>query len=339
MTDSATVPLAREGQPAAKPANSQTVAHYLVANVPVMPPDASVAAAQALMAGRRYDDASHIYVVDSDGGLAGVADIADLIAADADCPIGTLAKGDKCHIVTPKTDREDAASMAIRAGASAIAVCDGNGRFLGAMPAAALMSILRDEHLEDLHRMAGIAGRSEAAQALLMESPQRRALNRLPWIVVGLAGSSLITAIMAGFETALQANIAIAFFVPALVYLADAVGTQTEVVAVRTFSLTETSLVRFFATEVATGAIVGLVLAALALPFIWLVFGGFTLGLAVSVALFVGTTVATAVGFVLPWIFDRFGFDPALGSGPIATVFQDALTLLIYFVIAALLLL
>ena len=142
----------------------------------------------------------------------------------------------------PDTDREDAASAAIRAGVSALAVCDRSGRFVGAVPAAALMSILRDEHLEDLHHMAGILGRSEAAQAALTAPPYRRALYRLPWLLVGMAGSALATAMMARFESVLAAHIAVAFFIPAIVYLADAVGTQSEAIAVRGLSLTGADL-------------------------------------------------------------------------------------------------
>ncbi|MGZ8725355.1 MAG: magnesium transporter [Aeromicrobium sp.] len=36
----------------------------------------------------------------------------------------------------------------------------------------------------------------------------------------------------------------------------------------------------------------------------------------------------------LPWLIDRLGRDPAFGSGPLATVVQDVLSLLIYFLIA-----
>jgi magnesium transporter len=37
-------------------------------------------------------------------------------------------------------------------------------------------------------------------------------------------------------------------------------------------------------------------------------------------------------------MFSRLGYDPALGSGPVATVIQDVLSLAIYFLIAAVLL-
>jgi magnesium transporter len=291
-----------------------------------------------MLAGRRYDDASHVFVVAADGRLVGVAQIGDLLGTVASTPVSALMKAVNCHVVTPDTDREEAASMAIRAGASTLAVCDREGRFIGAVPAAALMSILRDEHLEDLHHIAGILGKSEVARAALVASPLRGAMLRLPWVLIGLVGSTIITAIMARFETSLSAHIAVAFFIPALVFLADSVGTQSEIVAVRTFSLSDTSLLSLFLEELATATIVGLVLSGLALPLVWIAFGSLMLGLAVAIALFFATAVATALGVLLPWLFDRFGFDPALGSGPIATVFQDAFTLIIYLVTAAALL-
>jgi magnesium transporter len=36
----------------------------------------------------------------------------------------------------------------------------------------------------------------------------------------------------------------------------------------------------------------------------------------------------------LPYAFNRFGRDPAFGSGPLATVIQDLLSITVYFMIA-----
>jgi magnesium transporter len=197
------------------------------------------------------------------------------------------------------------------------------------------MSILRDEHLEDLHHMAGILGKSEEARKALSASPWRRALFRLPWILIGLIGSALFTAIMARFEAPLAAHISVAFFVPALVYLTDSVGTQAETIVIRNLSLSKAPLAPLFAAEFATGLIMGLVLSSLALPLVWLFFGNPMLALAVAIALFFATAAATGLGVLLPWVFDRLGYDPALASGPIATVFQDGATLVIYLTTAA----
>jgi magnesium transporter len=49
----------------------------------------------------------------------------------------------------------------------------------------------------------------------------------------------------------------------------------------------------------------------------------------------VASSLATSIGLLLPWVFARLGYDPALGSGPLATVVQDVLSLLIYFLVAS----
>ena len=329
--------MTRDRPPADEPPRAQSVAHYLVRAVPVAAPGDSAGGVYAGLVGRTFDDASQIYVVDGDGRFVGTVPITDLVAADPDTAIGGIVVAANNHVVAPWTDREDAASAAIRSGASALAVCDGEGRLVGAVPAAALMSILRDEHLEDLHHMAGILGKSEAARAALTAPPHRRALYRLPWLLVGMAGSAVATVMMSRFEAALTAQIAVAFFIPAIVYLADAVGTQSEAVAVRGLSLTRVAWLPLLLGELGTGILIGGALAALAFPLVWFAFGKAALAATVAIAVVVASSVATSIGFLLPWLFARAGYDPALGSGPVATVIQDVLSLVIYFAVAAVL--
>jgi magnesium transporter len=165
-----------------------------------------------------------------------------------------------------------------------------------------------------------------------------RVRRRLPWLLVGLLGSVLATAVMAYFEHALEEQIAVAFFVPALVYLADAIGTQSEAIAVRGLSLSHTAIRTLLVGEVATGMTIGLVLGAVAFPLVLAGFGNARLAAAVAVSLFAAATVAAALGLVLPWLFGRLGTDPAFGSGPVGTIIQDVLTLVIYFSVVTLLL-
>jgi magnesium transporter len=88
---------------------------------------------------------------------------------------------------------------------------------------------------------------------------------------------------------------------------------------------------------VATGALLGLTLGCLAFPVVWLAFSSFGLAATVAVALAVASTISTVFGFMMPWLFARLGYDPALGSGPVATVVQDTFSLLTYFVVASIL--
>jgi magnesium transporter len=59
------------------------------------------------------------------------------------------------------------------------------------------------------------------------------------------------------------------------------------------------------------------------------------LALVVGVSIFAACSTATLAAMALPWGLDRFDLDPAFGSGPLATVIQDLLSILIYFVVAA----
>ena len=317
--------------------HSQSVAHYLVKAVPNARPNENAGDVRERLTGCRYDDASHVFLLAEDRRLVGVVAIGDVIAAAPATPLLELATKINSRVVTPVTDREEAASAAIHAGVSTLGVCDSAGRFLGAVPASALISILRDEHLEDIHHLAGILGKSDAAKAALTAPPHRRAFYRLPWLLVGMVGSALATAMMTRFEAALAAHIAVAFFIPAIVYLADAVGTQSEAVAVRSLSLTGADLLPLLAGELGTGILIGVALGSLAFPLVWLAFGSVALATTVAIALTVASSIATTIGFLLPWVFSKLGYDPALGSGPLATVVQDVLSLVIYFQIASVL--
>lgn len=338
MSISAETELARAGCGVAAGASpDQSVRHYVVENVPIAELTQSAATCRAALTGRTFEDASHVFVLDEGRRVAGILKIGQVLDASPEKTLSELITPSSRQIVGLETDREDAASHAISAGLSTLAVCNSNGRFVGAVPASALMSILRDEHMEDLHHMAGILGRSEAAQAALTAPPHRRARYRLPWLLIGLSGSAVATAMMAQFEEALKVKIAVAFFIPAVVYLADAIGTQSEAVAVRGLSLTKTRLLPLLLGELATGILMGITLGAIAFPLIFLAFRDLPLAATVSIALVAASSIATTIGFLLPWIFSRLGYDPALGSGPVATVIQDVLSLAIYFLVAAVL--
>lgn len=316
---------------------ARSLSAYVDAAVPIAGPGETAGAVRARIASARLAAVDPVFVLEPGRILIGAVRLTTLLAATDETPIEALAESSWPRISVTRAC-EDAASLAIRHEVPALAVLDHAGAFLGALTATSVMAILRDEHLEDLHHMVGILGRSEQAKAALTAPPHRRALYRLPWLLVGLAGSAAATALMAGAEAELSAHIAVTFFIPAIVYLADAIGTQAEAVAVRGLSLTDGRPLRLLLGELGTGALVGLTLATIAFFAVTALFGDPRLGLAVALALAAAGTIATGVGFLLPWAFQHIGFDPALGSGPVATVVQDVLSLAIYLGLVGLLL-
>jgi magnesium transporter len=161
----------------------------------------------------------------------------------------------------------------------------------------------------------------------------RRVRHRLPWLLAGLGGAALATAAMAGFESTLSTHIAVAFFVPGIVYLADAIGTQSEAVAVRGLSLTRAGIGHLLGGELRTGMAIGAMLGLVAFLPVWVAFGELRLAASVAIAIFAAGAMAAALGLLLPWLIAWLGRDPALGSGPLATVIQDILSLLVYLTV------
>ena len=282
----------------------------------------------------RSGEAAHAWdllcVVDAHGHLLGTLTPQALAALPDNTAVDQVMHTGGPRI-SPAVDQEEMASQVLQQGVTAIPVVDAQGRLVGVVGPQELMTVLRSEHVEDLHRLAGITSETDHARAAFEEPPLRRARHRLPWLLVGLVGSALATLVVSRFETVLASKPALAFFIPGLVYLADAIGTQSEAVTVRGLSLSRVSFTRMAGSELRTGLLIGVVLGVLAFPMIWFVFGELRLALAVSAALASASTVAAVLGLILPWLLNRIGLDPAYGSGPLATIVQDVLSLLIYF--------
>ena len=101
----------------------------------------------------------------------------------------------------------------------------------------------------------------------------------------------------------------------------------------RSLSLREIAIGKLLRDELAIGLGIGAVLGLMATGAVLAVFGEPPLALAVGLSVMGGGAVSALTGFSLPWAFQRLGFDPALGSGPICTIVQDAASLALYFLL------
>jgi magnesium transporter len=289
------------------------------------------------LAGSAPACADLLLVVDREGRYRGAVELVRLLHAPADGPVSDLVRADWPH-VAPDVDQEHAVMVAAEAQVAALPVVAPGGQPVGIIPPVALLEVLAHEHREDMHRLVGILKERAGSRHALEDPPVRRAARRLPWLLIGLAMSAAATAVMARYEAALQANVTIAFFIPALVYLTDAIGTQTEAIAIRGLSVLRKPLPRILLLEFLTGGMIGLALAAVALAGVWLAFDSAMLALGVAVSLLLAGTLASSIGLILPWALSHLRIDPAFGTGPVATITQDVLTIMIYFAVVTALL-
>lgn len=157
---------------------------------------------------------------------------------------------------------------------------------------------------------------------------------RLPWLVLGLLGGALLSLFVSRFEAVLSQNISLAFFIPAIVYLSDAVGTQTETLYIRALSRGRVNFTQTLLKEIFVGLALGLTLGSLLGAIAWLWQGNLKVALIVGLAMMVNLTMAPILALLTSQLFYKEHADPALGAGPTATIIQDALSLTVYLVTA-----
>lgn len=83
--------------------------------------------------------------------------------------------------------------------------------------------------------------------------------NRLPWLILGLIGGLITSVVVSRFEEMLQSDIRLSFFIPVIVYMSDAVGTQTETIYVRHLQRKTLDFWKYFFKETSLGLSLGII--------------------------------------------------------------------------------
>jgi magnesium transporter len=312
---------------------ADTAAQAAVSDVPVAAPTSRVAEVRAQLAGKRFASATEIALIDQSR-FVGAVPIERLLATTDETRLGDLVE--ETPRVLPEADLEAAARATARSGGRSVAVVDHEGRFLGLVPPTRLLHVLELEHEEDLARLGGSLSAASDARAASEEAVTRRLWHRLPWLGLGLLGAMASAVVVGAFEEEIRTQVLLAFFLPAVVYMADAVGTQTETVVIRGMAL-GVSVRKVFARELITGLVIGALLGSAFFVFSLAVWGDAQVAGTVAISLAISCSIASVVAMALPYGLARLGRDPAYGSGPLATVIQDLLSIVAYFAVASLL--
>ncbi len=281
----------------------------------------------------------YVYVLDDSRKLTGVLSLRDLFRHPHDAHIGTLCRRSELLYVHPATHQERAAYIALKHGIKAVPVVDRDHVFLGAIPSDVLLHILYKETHEDLLRRSGVHHEHPMFDNVLTLPIHISILHRLPWLLLGLLGGILAAQVVGFFEATLKQNLILATFIPLIVYMSDAVGTQTEAFIIRDLAMDrKIPFARYLWRQIlVVGSIA--VLCSIFLLGASLLFGvDARVSIVLATALFAAVASSIVTGLLIPWILSRFHADPANASGPMATIVQDILSLVIYFLIAGVIL-
>ncbi len=276
-------------------------------------------------------------------GLISVKDL--LLAKDDDEKISDIMETNVISVTT-QTEKEEVAQTLSKYNFLAIPVVDGESRMVGIVTFDDAMDVLEDAATEDIEIMAGM---TPSDKTYLHSSPLDLFVHRIPWLLLLMVSATFTGLIITKFENALAAQVVLTAFIPMLMDTGGNSGSQSSVTVIRALSLGELDfgdLVKVIWKEIRTAVLCGVTLAAACFAKIMLIDrlllgnGDVTVLVAAVVCLTMALTVLVAkiVGCVLPMVAKKIGFDPAVMASPFITTIVDALSLLVYFGIATILL-
>ena len=295
---------------------------------------------------RQGVDKETIYTcyVTKDRKLLGLVTVKDLLLAEDDETRIEEIMLTNLISVTTHTDQEEVARMLGKYDFLALPVVDNENRMVGIVTFDDAMDVMEDEATEDIERMGGML---PSEKTYLRSTVWELFKNRIPWLLLLMVGATFRGMIINGFESALTP--ALVAFIPMLMGTGGNSGSQSSVTIIRALSLGElefSDLPRVIWKEIRTAVLCGVVLGVVCFAKVWLIdkwlLGNDDINLMINavicLAMMVTVLLAKLVGAVLPLVAKAFKVDPAVLASPFITTIVDALSLLVYFLFAKLLL-
>lgn len=274
--------------------------------------------------------------------LLGFITIKDmLLCNNDDATIGDLMDTNVISVTTT-ADQEEVANALSKYNFIALPVVDTENRLVGIITFDDAMDVMEDESTEDIELMAGM---TPSDKSYLRSSPFELFKHRVPWLMLLMVSATFTGMIITGFENALSRFVVLTAYIPMLMGTGGNSGSQSSVTVIRALSLGElefSDILTVVWKEVRTAVMCGLALAVLCLGKLMLVDRlllnnpsvTFSVSIVVCAALAVTILIAKIIGCILPMLAKKIGFDPAVMASPFITTIVDAVSLLVYFGVA-----
>jgi magnesium transporter len=270
-----------------------------------------------------------LYVTDGARKLTGILSLRDLVVAEPEARIGEVMTREVISVSTD-TDQEEVARAIQRYDFLAMPVVDREQRLVGIVTVDDVIDVIQQEATRDLYAAGAVQAGDE--DDYFRSNLFAIARRRVVWLLVLLVANSGTSAVIASQESVLERLVLLAAFIPLLIGTGGNVGAQSSTVVIRGLStqrIHQLGLGKAVGREALAGALLGLLLALVVLPWAWLSGGPLVAG-AVAASLLAISTLAATAGASLPLLFDRFNLDPALMSAPFITTIVDVAGVFIY---------
>ena len=285
------------------------------------------------------------FVTSADRKLEGVVSVKDLLLHDDETVIEEIMDTNVIFCMT-HDDQEEVSEKISDYDLMAIPVVDKEGRLVGIVTVDDVIDVMEAETTEDFEIMAAM---TPSDKPYSRTSALDMWKYRVPWLMFLMLSATFTSMIINSFEDALAAQAVLIGFMPMLMGTGGNSGAQASTAVIRSLSLGDTEpgdVLRVIWKEWRVAILCGLTLALVNFGKMLLVDNmllgnaGVTVLVAatVSFAIVLIVMFAKVVGSMLPIIAEKIGVDPAVMANPLISTITDAVSLLIYFALAKLLL-
>lgn len=284
----------------------------------------------------------HLYVTDNERHLEGEVSLIDIVLAEPEKKIEEIMTTDPIKAYT-ETEEEEVAHLLKEQALLAVPVVDMEERLVGVITVDDAIEILEDEAVEADLSKAGLSDISKTemdrSKILISGSIFKIWRLRVPFLILTMIGGMFAGLLIEQFESTLASIISVAFFMPVIMNMGGNVGGQSSTIFTRALVLGQINFSKFIkqlGREILTGISMGLLLGAFACLIISVWQASIMLGVVVGLSLAITVTFSTMLGFFVPYLLIKLGFDQAVGTNPLITTINDITGLMIYFLLVSL---
>lgn len=278
------------------------------------------------------------YVTTPNRTLVGMLSLRTLLLSDDDDVVQDIMETNVIAVNT-LDDKEEVANQFKKYDFLTIPVVDKEFRLVGIVTVDDAIDVMEDEVTEDMEMMAAI---TPTDKPYLKTGVFETWKKRIPWLLLLMISATFTGMIITSFEDALAAQVTLTAFIPMLMDTGGNSGSQASVTVIRGLSLGEIEFVDIFKVmwkEIRVALMCGVTLAIANFAKLMLFDQvGLWVSLVVCLTLIVTVFFAKIIGCALPMLAKKIGFDPAVMASPFITTAVDAISLVVYFQIATLLL-
>ncbi len=278
------------------------------------------------------------YVTTPNRTLVGMLSLRTLLLSDDDDVVQDIMETNVIAVNT-LDDKEEVANQFKKYDFLTIPVVDKEFRLVGIVTVDDAIDVMEDEVTEDMEMMAAI---TPTDKPYLKTGVFETWKKRIPWLLLLMISATFTGMIITSFEDALAAQVTLTAFIPMLMDTGGNSGSQASVTVIRGLSLGEIEFVDIFKVmwkEIRVALMCGVTLAIANFAKLMLFDRvGLWVSLVVCLTLIVTVFFAKIIGCALPMLAKKIGFDPAVMASPFITTAVDAISLVVYFQIATLLL-